>query len=314
LERTLRSIDYSDDIEVVISEDCSPRRMEIKEMVEKVDAELNLNILLNLNENNLGYDNNLGKLKEIASGKYILYMSDDDAFVPGALEELCGYLKYHDIACGYTPFFVKGNLYRKYREGFSVASGKEGKEKNIFDAILFSGLIFKRELVGGIDSGRFVNCNYFQVYLLLAVLTQYGGDYIDIPLVECISDGENAFGNVPSSSASDNEMRDRKSIFAALALQKGLIKAIKMYDEDYNNHILDLYAKDYSKTSFSHMCKAKKEGRLDEYYIKMHEIGIKIGCEAAIYYYMIKFLGAELSSGIMQLPRKIYQRKRMNSI
>ncbi len=118
LERTLRSIDYSDDIEVVISEDCSPRRMEIKEMVEKVDAELNLNILLNLNENNLGYDNNLGKLKEIASGKYILYMSDDDAFVPGALEELCGYLKYHDIACGYTAFFCKGKFVQKIQRGF----------------------------------------------------------------------------------------------------------------------------------------------------------------------------------------------------
>lgn len=314
LERTLRSIDYFDDVEIVISEDCSPRRMEIKEMVERVGAELNLNILLNLNEINLGYDNNLGKLKEIAGGKYVLYMSDDDVFVPGALEALCKYLKSSDIACGFTPFFVKGRLYRKYKKGFSVSSGLEGKEKNIYDAILFSGLIFRNELIKSIDSSRFRNCNYFQVYMLLVVLSQYGGEYIDIPLVDCISDGENAFGKVTSCDGADTEMSDRKSIFAALALQKGLIKVIKMFDEDYNAGLLGIYSKNYSKTAFSHMCMAKNEGRLDEYYDKMHKLDIKLGVEPKLYYFMLKILGVKVSTMIMSLPRKLYRNKRMNAV
>ena len=52
----------------------------------------------------------------------------------------------------------------------------------------------------------------------------------------------------------------------------------------------------------------------DPYYDKMNELGIKIGFEPKVYYYMIKLCGVRLSTAIMNLPRKLYRRKRMNAI
>ena len=73
LERCLRSIDtkYADDIEVLVSEDCSPLHSEIERMVLGLNAELIYDIRFCSNENNLGYDRNLGEI--IKKIRVILY-------------------------------------------------------------------------------------------------------------------------------------------------------------------------------------------------------------------------------------------------
>ncbi len=43
-------------------------------------------VIYNKNPNNLGYDRNLKKIAELASGKYLMYMSDDDMFTPNVLD------------------------------------------------------------------------------------------------------------------------------------------------------------------------------------------------------------------------------------
>ena len=40
------------------------------------------------NEKNLGYDGNLNQLVRTAQGKWLVFMGDDDEFIPGALDKL----------------------------------------------------------------------------------------------------------------------------------------------------------------------------------------------------------------------------------
>lgn len=82
LKRCIESInipnEYLHRTEVVISEDKSPQREEIKQMALGIAEKSDLKIRFNSNESNLGYDRNLKKLIDLANGKYIFFMSDDD--------------------------------------------------------------------------------------------------------------------------------------------------------------------------------------------------------------------------------------------
>ena len=90
LERCIKSIrtKYKDDIEIIVSEDRSPLSHEIEELVNLLANDSQYQIRFTTNEVNLGYDMNLGSIIKKANGKYIFYMSDDDAFNdPGACIE-----------------------------------------------------------------------------------------------------------------------------------------------------------------------------------------------------------------------------------
>ena len=80
LKRCIESVDskYTEKIEIIVSEDCSPLKNEIRTMVEECANYIPYTIVFNSNENNLGYDRNLKKLMTLANGEYLFYISDDD--------------------------------------------------------------------------------------------------------------------------------------------------------------------------------------------------------------------------------------------
>ena len=111
LERCLRSIDtkYDDDIEVLVSEDCSPLHSEIERMVLNLNAELIYDIRFCSNENNLGYDRNLGEIIKKAQGHFVLLMSCDDMLYPNQLDNIINVLK-NNQKCGLLYLsYIYGN-------------------------------------------------------------------------------------------------------------------------------------------------------------------------------------------------------------
>ena len=72
------------------------------------------------------------------------------------------------VALGY-PVTGKRDRIRGEKD-FEIQAGEASAARYIYDAILFSGLIFRKEDVAGFDASRFKNHNYFQVYLFLEML------------------------------------------------------------------------------------------------------------------------------------------------
>ena len=96
LENLLRSVDCAGaQIEIVICEDCSPGREEIQQRVHAFQTASPYSIVYIENEDNLGYDGNLRRLAAQARGRFLLYMGDDDLFVPRALDRYLGFLAEH---------------------------------------------------------------------------------------------------------------------------------------------------------------------------------------------------------------------------
>ncbi len=313
LERCIRSVDASltDKVEIIVSEDCSPQKEKIKSVVENIAFSSPYHIAFNSNEQNLGYDRNLKHLMNLAKGTYVFYMSDDDVIYPGVLDKLITFLDTtgNKPALIFSPFWYGPfhDMKRKYNKSHIIPSGEASAIKYVYDSILFSGLIFKRDTIINLDAEKFKNLNYFQVYLFLSVIYKYGAYYFDELMINSISDGENAYGGV-TSSGENALLADRNSIFSNLEFNKGLFKAIQYFDLDNNATVFKAFVKEYSNRTYGGLCRARRHGLkiYKEYWQKLNQV-IDLSPISTAYYFFIAFMGAKLSSWIFaQLKRLMY--------
>lgn len=319
LERCLHSIDAKDvdNIEIIVSEDHSPQRGEIKTLVDKFAEQSPYCVVFNSNEVNLGYDNNLKKLIDLSSGEYIMFLSDDDCLFEGVLDKIISRLKSQKPALLFSPFYYgPTKAYRRiYSHSFAISKGKESASKYVYDAILFSGLTFRREFIKDYDATRFKNLNYFQVYLFLSTIYKYGAYYLHVKTINSVSDGENAYGTVDSAGKNNNLLADRDSIFSNLEFNKGLVKAISIFDEDNGLDTLADFSKQYSIRSYGGLSRARRHGihTFKEYWEKLNEVGVPITGVGKAYYCLLLVFGSKISDKAMELPKKILLKKRRAS-
>lgn len=319
LRRCLESIDASNEneIEIIVSEDFSPKREEIRVQLNEYAKKTKYKFLANYNEQNLGYDRNLAKLISLSSCDYILFCSDDDVFNPGMIDEIINTLNSKkSIPYMYTAYTGHDNkaTNRNYKSDFIIKKGEDSIVKYVYDGILFSGLIFNRNLVKKLDAEPFVNQNYFQIYMVMKMLYHYGGFYRAISLIDCIMDGENGYGTT-ELSGEDKLLADRKSVFSNLQFNKGLINVVKYFDKEEGTDVVTHFGREYSLRSYRGMSRARREGgkkMLKEYWQFLNNVGVKIGFPAHVYYRTLLILGSDVSDCLFELPRKILFKLRGN--
>lgn len=310
LIRCLRSVDcneYIDNIEIIISEDNSPLRDKIEKAVIEFAEKSKYRIIFHKNEKNLGYDRNLKKLIELANGKYILYVSDDDMFLPCKLSHVLKVLTENDYGFYYSSNYntEKGRYSKQYDSSYKIDSGAEYARAHIYDSILFSGLIFRVEYVRGLDAERFLNKNYFQVYMFLYSLYKYGGYYDKEPLINAIGDGANGYGQADSAVKSEL-LANRKHVLSNLEFHKGLIDVIRMAGDDLGVDFISSFEREYSKRSVVGIVSAAKAGRktLRQYWTKMKSLNIRLTNIAYVYYVFIMIVGGNIAEKLMQIAKK----------
>lgn len=310
LIRCLNSIDAKsiEKIEIVISDDCSPLRQLITNDINIFKSDSKFDIRYLSNNINLGYDQNLGNLIEKSKGEYTLFISDDDMFIAGSIDKIIDYLIKERPALAFTPFYNENeeDFGRKFNKDFKILPESKDIYKYLYSSILFSGLIFRRDLIVNIDSKRFKNSIYYQVYLFMIILYRYGGMYINIPNVKCVGDGENGFGR--SDSSEKNELlANRSSVFSNLEYHKHLIKVIDEIDNDLKLNLKEYFSKEYSLRSISGLSAARKisKNTLKEYWYMMNKLDINIFFVAKVYYLILLYLGNDITNTLFKMPRKL---------
>ena len=287
---------------------------EIGEKVEDLKNDCPYKLEFMPNEHNLGYDGNLGAIIQKCSGRYIFFMSDDDAFYEGALDVIVSFLKEckKDYGVLYAPFIYSYSLEKdRYHSDldFGIPKGETNAANYVYDSILFSGLIFRKGFVSGYDASRFKNMNYFQVYMFLKMMYHHGGYYFAHPSVLCVGDGENAYG-YSESSGGNKALQDRTSVISNLEFNKTLIKVIQIFDDEEDTHVLKAFEKQYSVHSYSGLSIARANGLsyFNQYWKKLNTVGVKLTPIVHLYHLALLLLGSKVCNMMTSGLRKRFKK------
>lgn len=314
LKRLLNSIDAenSSEIEVVICDDQSPLQSEVQTVVNEFKNKSIFSVVFVENEVNLGFDGNLRALVKQAKGEWIVYMGNDDQFIPGALDKMIKFLQENDNL-GYVlrSFYSqcengKKELFRYYNGNRFFSVGGDSLVSLFRKSVFISGFTIKRELILPYLINDFDGTLLFQLYILGEVVLNNPSAYWDEPFTMRIDEGAiPEFGNAeaekklytPGSVTVDNSLR----------FLHGYFKITDYFDNKYKINITKAVKKDMSKYFYPNLAIQRNKG-VSVFLNYVKELN-KIGFDCTVYYYIYVFalivLGKNKCNNLIRILKNI---------
>lgn len=320
LTRLLDSIDASGDnvkdIEIVIREDFSPRRREVSEAVAAFKARSQYSVNYIENEKNFGYDKNLRSVAASASGRWVIFMGDDDVFVPGALDEFMTFLRQNDD-CGY--------VLRRYRRAHEDENGQYKYEdfryssQNIFfdsgtaaivelfrRSVFISGFTFRKDFFDDYDCADYDGTLLFQLYILASICKVHKSCYCDIAITQAFDNATPYFGK----SDAEKNLYDsgRNSVRNSLNFMKQVKILSESIEKKLDIKIFDEIMTTYSKYSYGFLYEHRDDGIkiFRKYAHELKKLGFAKTYHFYIYYFALLILGKR---NCQKLIMKIKERR-----
>lgn len=313
LSRLLNSIttNYVQKVEVVICEDSSPKREEIKTVVNDYIKKTKLKVSYYENKINLGFDKNLRELISKAQGEFIMFMGDDDELISKSFDKLVAFLE-ENRELGYVlkshQFIYKDKKierFKYYGEEKRFLPGEESYLELFRKSVFISGFIINREYIKDLMIDDFDGTLLFQMYLVAEISLNYECAYFDEILTQASEGGVPFFGN----SESEKELYTPGTITVENSLNflKGYFKITKFVDKKYNISSTIKIKRDMSKYFYPSLAIQRNKGvRVFLGYVK--ELN-HIGFNSTIYYYIyilgLLILGKKYCDNIIVLLKKI---------
>ena len=296
LSRLLKTIDVekADKVEIVICEDFSPRRMEIREQVENFKKETKYSVVYKENKENLGYDKNLKELIRNASGEWIIFMGDDDVFVAGTLDKFISFLKEHGdlgyVLRAHDTVHENGQIekFRYYAGVKFFEPGAETFAELLRKSVFISGFTIKRDLVlPYLAVDDFDATALFQIYLLGEVIMNHKSAYFDESLTREIEKRDYREGEKHFDHKTKKFIPRQITLDVSISFLSGYVKITKFIDKKHGVNITAIMKKDMSKYFYPSLSVHRDKGlKMFLRYVKMVN---KLGFNITIYYYLYIF-------------------------
>lgn len=314
LRRLLDSVDVKDSklVEIVICEDKSPARELIRETVEDYKQKTEYSVVYIENKVNLGFDKNWRELSIKASGHYLLYMGDDDAFIPGQLDVFIDWLKKHP-----DPYYILRSYIRKYGKkeedieyfhyydnDMFFEPGTDGYKAFFRKSISMSGYTIKRCCSLEFLTEDVDNTLLYQLYLLAEVCLKYPSAYCNTPCAMLISEYDNLFGN---SEVEKGTYIPGQGVGTNLNFISSFFKIADYIDAKHGLNVAEEIKKEYSKYSFYIIAGKRKYGIkvFNDYVKQLRSIGLDSSIYFNIYYLGLLFFGKNACLWIIRMIKKI---------
>lgn len=190
--------------EVLVCEDNSPQRDEVRQVCEKYYAKLadvGVNLRYVENETNLGYDKNLRKCIEFSSSDWAVILGNDDVLLPNAIDDLNSFVSRNDVDF-ISRSFVRFSRHIDNTLGVSSISGEDtvfdhlnSRPRMIFRAAGFvGGLVIRTDFARRHSTSEFDGSLYYQIYLAAIAYCGRGIGYVATPIVGGRADNPPMFG------------------------------------------------------------------------------------------------------------------------
>ena len=176
-----------DDFDIVIAEDRSPERLAIAVNVAGYQQRFGDKIKYHENSHTLGYDGNLRRLVEFATGDYVLFMGNDDLLAPGALSAVAtalGELRGVGVVLrSYSSFLSDPEqpeeVFRYFSEDRVFPAGPDTVVTFFRRCVFISGMVFKRSSAAACATTRFDGTLLYQQHLAGQILARESGVYLN---------------------------------------------------------------------------------------------------------------------------------------
>jgi abequosyltransferase len=294
LLKLLNSIDcVPSDVNVIICEDMAPKRYEVRSIVTEYTQSSPYTINYYENSTNLGFDGNLRRLVQCATGCYILFMGDDDLFVPRALDRFITFLKCNSD----KPYVLRSYLtehndgrteYFRYLPKSQVLPPGEATVAWLFKrSVSLCGFTISREKALQYSTTALDGTLLYQVYLMAQVCLMHSSVYCDIPFthaVQSFRDDNPMFGN---SQAEKNRYTPGKvSHDNSINFAKAYFELSEYLDAQHGTKISRMLRLDLSKYSYPFLSIQRKRGIISFlHYAKRLEVEVGLGCTAYFFIY-----------------------------
>jgi abequosyltransferase len=315
LIRLLESIDVKckHDLEIIICEDFSPKRDEIRSLVCEFELKSDLIIRYYENQVNLGYDANLQELISKANGDFVMFMGDDDKFIKESLSKYILFLK-DNLNLGYIlrryVYLVNNEReeFRYFADNKFFEGGLTAYKALFRKSVFISGFCFKRNLV--LEYYRTTEFNgtlLYQLFLCGRIILTEKSAYCDIPLTIMTEDER----GIPEFGNSENEKENYEpgiiTIDNSINFMKSYLVVTKHLDSVCGLNCTDLFLIELSKYSYPVVSIQRNSGILNfiRYNAELkREISINKHYFYYIYFWGLLIFGKNLcDSGIRFLKR-----------
>lgn len=313
IRRLLDSIDttHVGEIEIVVCEDKAPKREEVRKQVLDFKSKTQYEVNYIENEVNCGYDKNLRNLIRAAKGHFIMFMGDDDLFMPGAFDKFFDFAKEH-ADCGYILRSYRNNYadgshedFRYYSKDRTFEPGKHTYIEMFGKSVFVSGFTIRRDCALEFESNEFDSSLLYQMYLLAETCYKYPAAYCSVLITQAIEGGTPFFG----SSESEKGIYTPGTITVdnSINFMAWYVKLQDYIAKEHNDDSNEIIMLNQSKYSYPVLEIQRKKGVkvFKEYKSRLEELGFGKSKYFYFYYYALFLFGPSICRNTIKLLKKI---------
>ncbi len=302
-------------IEIVVCEDYSSQRQKIREDVASFASRTSYKIRYVENEINLGFDGNIRKLVELATGHFVMFMGDDDLFIPSALGRFLKFLKEHEdkkyILRSYVSMHSDGWVEDfRYLPITTVLPCGEKTVAWLFKrSVTICGFTINRDDAQKVATRDLDGTLLYQVYLMAKICLEHDSIYCDFPVAQAGQSFRDDKPNFGVSAAEKNRYKPgRISEDNSINFTKAYFEVTKYLDRQHGIQLTNHVRVDLSKYSYPFLSIQRKRGvRSFLKYANRLETECGFGC--TLYYFVYKWglvlLGERLCDRLIGIIKRI---------
>jgi abequosyltransferase len=305
---SILSQDY-DSYNIVICEDDSPKRSEIRDVASQyIDRYPGL-IQYYENESNLGFDSNVRRLFEKADGEFCLFMGNDDLMCPRALSTVAAALdRYPNLGVvmrSYASFEGSPENIKQIHRYFATErffpAGRETIVTFYRRSVVLPGVTIHRESALQYGTDRFDGTALYQVYLVANILADKNGVFLPEILALNRHGSIPELGNSPKERARfvPTEQTPRSSVnFVA-----GMLEIAKYIEENRGIKVYEKILQDIGNYSYP-ILSIQAKGSLPvflRYSYKLAQLGFWKNAKFYLYVLSLLLLGPKRMDHLISL-------------
>lgn len=301
-----------DDFNILICEDGSPERAAIAGVVQGFQQRHPGRIQYEENAANLGYDGNIRRLVECASGQYCVFMGNDDLMCAGALEAISSAIQ-RQPDCGvvvrsYATFDVNpeqfNQVYRYFPDEHVLPAGAQAIFTAYRRSVVIPGMVINRDAALAFATDRFDGTLLYQLYLVGMILAKRSVIFVP-QIIALRRDGTPPdFGN--SAAEQGKFVPHDQTPTSSIHFMQGMLSIAKHVEVATQLNVFEAIRSDIGNYSYPILSIQSKRplGVFAKYGVAVARLGLWRYPLFHLYFITLLLLGPDRSDSIIKMIKK----------